>query len=159
MDCQKCARKPATVFMTTVVGGDLKKVDLCEECARQSGAVHPAGFLAADLILQEAIQVAVPASHACPSCGYTQETLQKTGRLGCGMCYEKFAAPLQAALMESQRDVVHRGKRPARKRATRDELEKEMQIHVVAENYEEAARLRDRIRKMKPVIQPKPGAA
>ena len=145
--------------MTTVLGGDLKKVDLCEECARQSGAVHPAGFLAADLILQEAIQLAAPASNACPSCGYTQETLQKTGRLGCGVCYEKFAAPLQAALMESQRDVVHRGKRPARKRATREELEKEMQIHVVAENYEEAARLRDRIRNMKAVIQPKPGAA
>lgn len=87
------------------------------------------------------------------------EALQKTGRMGCGVCYEKFAGPLQTALMESQRDLVHRGKRPARKKATREELEKEMQFHVAAENYEEAARLRDRIQKIKPASHSKPGAA
>jgi len=159
MDCQKCARKPATVFMTTVVGGDLKKIDLCEDCARSSGAIHPTGFLAADMIIQEAIQAVVPEATACPACGYTLETLQKTGRMGCGVCYEKFSAPLQAALVESQKDLVHRGKRPARKRATREELEKEMQDHVARENYEEAARLRDRIAKMKPSLHAKPGSA
>ena len=149
MDCQKCARKPATVFMTTVVGGDLKKIDLCEDCARSSGAMHPTGFVAADMILQEAVQMVVPGSTACPACGYSLETLQKTGRLGCAVCYEKFSEPLQAALVESQTDVVHRGKRPARQKATREELEKEMGHHVAQENYEEAARLRDRIAKMK----------
>jgi len=159
MECQKCARKPATVFMTTVVGGGLKKFDLCEDCARTSGAIHPAGFLAADMILQEAIQTVVPTAAACPACGYPLEALQKTGRMGCGVCYETFSAPLQAALMESQKDLVHRGKRPARKRATRAELEKEMQDHVARENYEEAARLRDRIAKMKATIPSKPGSA
>ena len=159
MDCQKCARKPATVFMTTVVGGDLKKIDLCEDCARSSGAIHPAGFMAADLILQEAVQIVSPAPSACPACGYTLEALQKTGRLGCGVCYEKFSAPLHAALVESQRDVVHRGKRPARNKATREELEKEMRFHVERENYEEAALVRDRIRKIKSVVPPKTGAA
>ncbi|NDC80795.1 MAG: excinuclease ABC subunit B [Verrucomicrobia bacterium] len=145
--------------MTTVVGGDLKKIDLCEDCARNSGAIHPAGFLAADLILQEAVQIAAPGTAACPACGYTLETLQKTGRLGCGVCYENFFSALQAALVESQRDVVHRGKRPARKKATRQELEKEMQFHVERENYEEAARLRDRIRRMKSGPLPKEGMA
>lgn len=159
MDCQKCACKPATVFMTTVVGGDLKKIDLCEECARSSGAIHPTGFLVADMILQEATQVVLPAATTCPACGYTLETLQKTGRLGCGVCYEKFSIPLQAALVESQKDLVHRGKRPARKKATREELEKEMQYHVVRENYEEAARLRDRIAKMRPSASSKSGLA
>ena len=156
MDCQKCACKPATVFLTTVVGGDLKKIDLCEECARSSGTIHPTGFVAADLILQEAIQTVIPRTTACPACGYTLETLQKTGRLGCGVCYEKFSAPLQAALLESQRDLVHRGKRPTRKRATREELEQEMQHHIARENYEEAARVRDRIAKMKSCAMAKP---
>ena len=157
MDCQKCARKPATVFMTTVVGGDLKKIDLCEDCARSSGAIHPTGFLAADQMIQESIPAVVPAEATCSACGYSLETLQKTGRLGCGVCYEKFSTPLQAALMESQRDLVHRGKRPARKRASREELENEMQHHVDRENYEEAARLRDRITKMKSAT-PKSGS-
>jgi protein arginine kinase activator len=157
MDCQKCARKPATVFMTTVVGGDLKKIDLCEDCARSSGAIHPTGFLAADQMIQESIPAVVPAEATCSACGYSLETLQKTGRLGCGVCYEKFSTPLQAALMESQRDLVHRGKSPARKKATRQELEKEMEHYVAQENYEEAARLRDRITKMKSAT-PKSGS-
>jgi protein arginine kinase activator len=156
MDCQKCARKPATVFMTTVVGGDLKKIDLCEDCARSSGAIHPTGFLAADQMIQESIPAVVPAEATCSACGYSLETLQKTGRLGCGVCYEKFSTPLQAALMESQRDLVHRGKRPARKKATRQELEKEMEHYVAQENYEEAASLRDRIAKMKTFATKKP---
>jgi len=99
----------------------------------------------------------VPSEVTCSACGYSLETLQKTGRLGCGVCYEKFSTPLQAALMESQRDLVHRGKRPARKRASREELENEMQHHVDRENYEEAARLRDRITKMKSAT-PKSGS-
>jgi protein arginine kinase activator len=156
MDCQKCARKPATVFMTTVVGGDLKKIDLCEDCARSSGAIHPTGFLAADQMIQDSIPAVVPAEATCSACGYSLETLQKTGRLGCGVCYEKFSTPLQAALMESQRDLVHRGKRPARKKATRQELEKEMEHYVAQENYEEAASLRDRIAKMKTFATKKP---
>ena len=159
MDCQKCARKPATVFMTTVVGGDLKKVDLCEDCARSSGVSHSTEFVAADWIIQEALQVVIPSTTTCPACGYSLETLQKTGRLGCGVCYEKFSVPLEAALMESQKDLVHRGKRPARKRATREELEKEMQGHVARENYEEAARLRDRISRMNASTTSKPGSA
>ena len=157
MDCQKCARKPATVFMTTVVGGDLKKIDLCEDCARRSGAIHPTGFLAADQMTQESIPAVFSSEVTCSACGYSLEALQKTGRLGCGVCYEKFSTPLQAALMESQRDLVHRGKRPARKRASREELENEMQHHVDRENYEEAARLRDRITKMKSAT-PKSGS-
>jgi len=145
--------------MTTVVGGDLKKVDLCEDCARSSGAIHPAGFVAADLIIQEALQVVVPSERTCPACGYSLETLQKTGRLGCGVCYEKFSGPLQAALVESQTDVVHRGKRPVRKNATREELEAELRHHVARENYEEAARLRDRIAMMEISAAKKPESA
>ena len=145
--------------MTTVVGGDLKKMDICEDCARSSGAIHPTGFVSADLILQEGLHAATPAGTACPACGYSLDTLQKTGRLGCGVCYEMFSIPLHGALLESQKDLVHRGKRPARKKATREELENEMHHHVKHENYEEAARLRDRIAKMKSVPSKKPESA
>lgn len=106
MDCQKYARNPATVSMTTA------------------------------------------GNTASPACGYSLNTLQKTGRLGCAV-YEKFSEPLRAALVESQTDMVHHGKRPARKKATWEELEKEMGHHVALENYENAARMRDRIAKLK----------
>ena len=149
MDCQKCARKPATVFMTTVVGGELKRTDLCEDCARESGAVHPSGFLSAEALMTNQATASAPGVEKCPACGYTLESVQKTGRLGCGVCYEKFLVPLREALQESQKSLTHVGKRPGRKKAGREELEAELAQLIQTEQFEEAAKLRDRIAKLK----------
>jgi len=150
VDCQKCGRKPATVFMTTVVGGELKRTDLCAECARETGALHPSGFLSPEALLTGPEPAAVVGHEKCPACGYPLDTLTKTGRLGCAVCYEKFSAHLTTALQESQKSLVHVGKRPGRKNARREDLEAELQQLVRSEQYEEAARVRDRIAKLKP---------
>ena len=112
--------------MTTVVSGELKRTDLCEDCARESGAVHPSGFLSAEALMTA--QTTAPASgvEKCPACGYTLESLQKTGRFGCGVCYEKFSGSLRELLQESQKSLTHTGKRPGRKKAGREELEAEL---------------------------------
>jgi len=138
--------------MTTVVGGELKRTDLCEECARESGAVHPSGFLSAEALMAGAASTATE-TEKCPACGYPLESLHKTGRLGCGVCYEKFSASLVAALQESQKSLTHVGKRPGRKKAGREELEAELQQMIRTEQYEEAAKLRDRIAKLKPSVR------
>ena len=78
------------------------------------------------------------------------DTLSKTGRLGCAVCYEKFSAHLTTALQESQKALVHLGKRPGRKNARREDLEAELQQLIRSEQYEEAAQVRDRIAKLKP---------
>lgn len=150
MDCQKCGRKPATVFMTTVVGEELKRTDLCEECARESGAVHPSGFLSAENLMMGPAPAGAAATEKCPACGYSAETLHKTGRLGCAVCYEKFALHLEEALRESQKAAVHTGKRPGRKNARKEDLEAELRQLIQTEQYEEAAKVRDRIAKIKP---------
>lgn len=136
--------------MTTVVGGELKRTDLCEDCARESGAVHPSGFLSAESLMMGAADPAVAETEKCPTCGYSLESLHKTGRLGCGVCYERFSASLVAALQDSQKSLVHVGKRPGRKKAGREELEAELQQMIRMEQYEEAAKLRDRIARLKP---------
>lgn len=150
MDCQKCGRKPATVFMTTVVGEELKRTDLCEDCARKSGAVHPSGFLSAENLIAEMTQPSAAGTEKCPSCGYPADSLHKTGRLGCAVCYEKFSVTLTEALQESQKSLTHVGKRPGRKNARREDLEAELRQLIQSEQYEEAARIRDRIAKLKP---------
>ena len=136
--------------MTTVVGGELKRTDLCAECARESGALHPSGFLSPEVLLTGPEPAAVVGHEKCPACGYPLDTLTKTGRLGCAVCYEKFSAHLTTALQESQKSLVHVGKRPGRKNARREDLEAELQQLVRSEQYEEAARVRDRIAKLKP---------
>jgi len=136
--------------MTTVVGGELKRTDLCAECARESGALHPSGFLSPEALVTGPEAAPAVGREKCPACGYPLDTLSKTGRLGCAVCYEKFSAHLVAALQESQKALVHVGKRPGRKHARREDLEAELRQLVRSEQYEEAAKVRDRIAKLKP---------
>ena len=144
MDCQKCNLRPATVFMTTVVGDDLKRLDLCEECARKAGAIHPSGFLAEEVLLQD-FPKAPETKLQCSECGYPLDSLQKTGRLGCATCYERFSASLSEALVETQKGLVHRGKRPVRRLADPQALEADLKQLIAIEDFEGAARLRDQI--------------
>jgi len=130
--------------MTTVVENDVKRMDLCEECARKAGAIHPSGFLAEEAFFQNPTAGGSP-SLQCVECGYPLESLQKTGRLGCASCYSRFADSLQEALVESQKGLVHRGKRPVRNQAGEEELAAEMKQLIAQEDFEGAARLRDQI--------------
>jgi protein arginine kinase activator len=139
--------------MTTVVGGELKRTDLCAECAQESGAMHPSGFLSPEALVTGPETSPGASQEKCPACGYPLDTLSKTGRLGCAVCYEKFSAHLTTALKESQKALVHLGKRPGRKNARREDLEAELQQLVRSEQYEEAAQVRDRIAKLKPSVR------
>src|SRR6185436_3124282 len=44
MVCQFCKQKEATVHLTQIVENEVKKVDLCEACAKEKGVNDPSGF-------------------------------------------------------------------------------------------------------------------
>jgi protein arginine kinase activator len=73
------------------------------------------------------------------------DSLQKTGRLGCATCYERFSDSLAEALVETQKGLVHRGKRPVRRLADPQVLEADLKQLIAIEDFEGAARLRDQI--------------
>ena len=81
----------------------------------------------------------------CSQCGYPLGSLQKTGRLGCATCYERFSDSLAEALVETQKGLVHRGKRPMRRLADSQLLEADLKQLIAIEDFEGAARLRDQI--------------
>ena len=49
--CQPDCENEATVHLTEIVNGQMKKIDLCEECAKDKGVTDPQGFALADLLL------------------------------------------------------------------------------------------------------------
>ena len=51
MLCRICKEKEATVHLTMIAFDKMRKVDLCEECARTKGVNDPTGFSLADLLL------------------------------------------------------------------------------------------------------------
>lgn len=96
----------------------------------------------------------------CPGCHTTWEVIKRDGRVGCATCYETFRAPLSLVMGGVQRGENHTGKTPraAQKRGRRVQnlqtrrenqlrlLQSRLADAIAAEKYEEAARLRDKIK-------------
>jgi protein-arginine kinase activator protein McsA len=102
----------------------------------------------------------------CPKCGWDSVKFRKTGRLGCSGCYSTFGEILSSALSNMHRGRLHIGKIPGSEGLTRGaeggksmmellRLQKELENLVKNEEYEEAARVRDRISALKTEV---PGA-
>jgi protein arginine kinase activator len=157
MLCCICKEKEATVHLTQIAGDKMQKVDLCEECAKTKGVNDPTGFSLADLLLglgasQEIEQAAGSTGLKCPSCGFTQADFKKAGRLGCPECYQTFAEPLAGLLKTMHKGTRHVGKAPESLRQSLDlsdrlkTLQKKLAKAIEAEDFEEAAILRDEIK-------------
>ena len=172
MICPDCEKNQVTVHYTEIVDGKMVEYHLCEDCARRKGfALTPSdamaelmGSLAADRHPEEDDGL------ACARCGLTLKELREAGRLGCGECYRTFAANLAPLLKALHKGERHIGKCPSAKEDSAppeeskpdparpgpapdvedpgseiERLRKEVDQAVAAEDYETAARLRDRI--------------
>ncbi|MFA6029607.1 MAG: UvrB/UvrC motif-containing protein [Elusimicrobiota bacterium] len=152
MLCSRCQKNPAGVHVQQIVNNQLTQLHLCAECAELaelpgSGAA-PIFELLAKLGGLPSGRPARAKEPACRSCGLRYEEFRKTGMLGCPGCYESFAPQLSEVLRNIQGSVRHHGKRPgapAPKKGREDaaKLREKLKAAVAAEDFEEAARLRD----------------
>jgi protein arginine kinase activator len=90
----------------------------------------------------------------CPRCGMAYSGFKETGRLGCADCYAAFQFQLRPLLRRIHGDTGHRGKVPTRdgEGVTRSRqiqrLHDELQRAVEREEFENAAEIRDEIRRL-----------
>lgn len=164
MECDNCGN-PAKVHLTQLVGGKVKKVALCNDCAQQKGVTDPTGFALADMLLggtegpggSVTSLAPVPttgSSRSCPQCGFTMADMKKVRRFGCGVCYVTFRDEVNQMVRGMHKGPTHCGKVPdglmeMHQRSLRlDELRSRLEQAVITENYEEAAGLRDEIRQL-----------
>jgi protein arginine kinase activator len=155
MLCDICKENEATVHFSQVVGDKVRKIDICETCAKAKGLTDPSSIsVLGDMLGEFAGEQMPPEAESlrCPACGFTLASFKKTGRLGCGACYETFEGGLKSLLKAMHKGERHIGKVPAKAAAARDmgeqvrELEKELQRAITDERYEHAALIRDKIR-------------
>lgn len=165
MKCQKCA-KPATFHITDIVSkGKHEEFHFCDEHARQHLApaeeapeAPPIGELAKKLAgvpgtggpaMRES---SAADKQVCPVCQITFLEFRNTGRLGCPYDYEVFRDELMPLLESVHGETRHSGKVPRRaprntqQQTTLIQLRNELKRAVAAEDYEAAARLRDKIK-------------
>jgi len=159
MICQFCKKNVATVHQTELVEGEKQEVHLCEQCARKKGLSFKSQLSLQDLLsgLMEKKLEKIPdeiLAIECPSCGLTFRQFRETGRFGCPRDYQVFQEGLAPLLERIHGSTKHIGKMPkkidtdaAKERALLD-LRSQLEEAVHHEEYERAAELRDRIRKI-----------
>ena len=159
MLCEECGQRNAEVIMTTLIGGQSTTRHLCRECVKKYKAGDLQAVLAA--VLSTMSEKQHTPEITCPRCGETYAEFQKTGMLGCAECYRAFQKELTPLIARVQGRSQHAGRRPPvseeeQARMTRMvELRAQMEAAVAAENFEEAARLRDELRAMVPAREEK----
>ena len=152
MKCHHCD-KLATVHLTQILNGQMHKMDLCESCAQAKGVTNPENLSIGSLMdKDDLIGDASSNSMVCESCGITHQEFKKGGRLGCEACYHVFRPILDPLLDGMHAGVKHFGKAPAGVEIRIDfdremnDLKKQLNLAVEAEDFEKAAELRDRIK-------------
>ncbi len=165
MKCDFCDKK-ATVFLTQLVEGQMKKVCLCDACAKERGVTDPTGFSLADLLLgglpggpgTAPIAPATGSSSGngrkCATCGFTIDDLRRVRRFGCSECYATFGDEVSQMVRGMHKGTTHIGKVPEGLMALQyrhqriEELRSRLDQAIASESYEEAAGIRDEIRNL-----------
>lgn len=169
--CQLCNQRPATTHVTELgPDGARQELHLCPECIREhqldlAAGPPPLAALAGAATAQEAAaptaETAAPPA-LCPTCGLAFDEYASNNLFGCPDCFAAFDRQVAELVQRYHGALRHAGRVPAgaavapqpakpRRRAPRRdqraELERRLAEAVAAERYEEAASLRDALRK------------
>lgn len=159
MLCEKCGKNAATTHIRTVVNGVVKELNLCSHCAKTegySGFPHNslAGMLAS-MLGDVAEHRNVAEAVKCPVCGMDFHNIVQSGKVGCAECYKTFEQELLPYLKRVHGSTRHVGKIPnsaplavVPEKESVEDLRLKLNRLVSEEKYEEAAVLRDKIKKM-----------
>ena len=165
MLCEKCNIKEATIHLIKLINGEKNEVWLCEDCAREVAEIPlmTTNIQVNEVSLQKILggffeavsnnknSKAQKIQVVCKRCGLTYSQFKKSGQLGCSECYDSFADSLDIFIKRMQGNNEHIGKIPKitkslyieKKRI--NQLKREIQKCIDAEEYEKAAVLRDEI--------------
>lgn len=155
MKCQKCP-KAATLHITEVLPEEqFEELHLCEECAHKY-LYEPQQKAAKETEAgqDDGDEVSSLNQRECPVCGIKFVEFRNSGRLGCPHDYQEFRDELTPLLENIHGETRHCGKTPRRQPQNKQtqgelvQLRKQLHQAVTKEAYEEAARLRDKIRQL-----------
>jgi protein arginine kinase activator len=172
--CQACGKNPATVHLTEIVGGEKREKHLCENCAVEEGIAvgkpaaslsdwlstfvsqqQAAGAMAGALGAVVAAGAVEGGGAACEGCGLTYNEFRQRGLLGCPKCYKSFEQMLMPLIQRAHENAErHIGRAPPqldrseRRQYELVDLRRRLRDAVAGELYEDAARIRDRIKEL-----------
>ena len=158
MLCGICGQIEASIHVEGVLDNKPVKLHLCGKCAQVKGMgldIAKPKFSLIDL-LANLSDWEIPGHKnletlRCPSCGLSYSQFREVGRLGCAQCYATFSVQLEPLLKRIHGNSRHLLDASAldasgeNLRAVRKQLDEA----IAAEEFEEAARLRDSLKRIK----------
>lgn len=171
MLCERCGKKQATYYYEQTINGQSRTAHLCPDCAheaQQKGewfGIEDAmpslwdlsqhgllGGLLGDWSAR-AGQAGGASERVCPECGMREGRLRREGRAGCPTCYTTFGDVFEAYCKKLHGATRHIGTEPQKQteQTERDRIEvlrAQLSQALAHEEYEQAARLRDEIRRL-----------
>lgn len=156
MKCEICKQNEATISINHKAGETSGRLHICESCAAAKGLnLHVAVPLLTNLLMgmgpQKGGKSQEVAEKVCPHCRTKLSEFRKTSLLGCPECYEAFQEEVAGFLESMQKGDSHVGKIPSvsLRQAEIQKVQQSMQEAVRAQDYEAAARLRDRMQELR----------
>lgn len=160
MLCERCKKNPATTHIRKRVNGVQQEWILCSDCAKEMGYNQLSFFtggLLGSLFSGELADKTAANAMRCPLCGISFEEIAKNGQVGCEDCYQYFRGRLTPTIEKLHGKAGHVGKVPfeqletqpvEKQKNTLAVLKKQLEEAIAAQEFEQAAILRDQIKEM-----------
>lgn len=152
MLCNKCGKVTASVHYKQIINGKQTELYLCPQCANSINALGFDDFL--PNLFGKVMKPQSAPSAECKKCGMTLSQFTHGGRLGCSECCKAFQQYLTPTLKRLHGGSTHTGKTPKKiksvhnKKNKLENLKSELSKAISEERYEQAAKIRDRIREL-----------
>ncbi len=172
MLCDFCKKNIATIHLIRVQNDEVEKLNICSECAKNFSFLSEDDFLRdlSDILYRifkynpgkgpgsgariKMKKLDAGGNRACPFCGTDLKTIKKMGMVGCAHCYSEFKGVLTPIIKDMHKELEYRGRVPQNSsrwiklEKSINELRHRLKNEIFIENFEEAARIRDKIKQL-----------
>jgi protein arginine kinase activator len=159
MLCNICKKNEAVARLTQNVNGKVIELDICQKCVEKKGLKPSKPFNIADVLVGmsnfDVDENEARSERKCARCGVSFASFKKSGKLGCENCYVVFDDFIKNILKRIHGRNKHVGKmlnnlvNTEKVNGGKIVEYKQMLAQAIAEErYEEAAKLRDKMKEL-----------
>ena len=160
MLCEICGKNAATTHIRTVVNGEIYEKHICSSCAAKEGygdiKSNNLSELLSSMLGESNFQFKKSEVTRCKCCGSSFSDIAESGKCGCAECYSVFYEQLLPYIKRVHGSTEHMGKTLEKTSSEQrkiqekiDKLRAQLNQLINEEKYEQAAVVRDEIKKLK----------
>ena len=169
MLCENCGKNEATIKFTQIINGNKIEMMICEECGEKMGItqmnfempIDISNFIGEFITDQQDDHFlpfnTINTDLRCKKCNMTYAEFLNNGKFGCEECYKAFGDKIDILLKRIQASDKYLGRKAkynaenkveeVKPNNRQEELQKQLKDAIKEERYEDAAKIRDEIRK------------